>query len=167
MRNSLHFSHLLGKPVWPGAFVAQLLCTNFPCNNNRFQAERTFCSALLLYQHHLCIPSCPTLSTDSPLHFPQCSYWFMYWIGSSFTTFISCRYLSLPQLRLYFPSDSLHLFLQRLSDSTANILESSFPNTQCIFIPNHQWYTWKSPDSGSLAAVPDLRKKWSCTIHFL
>lgn len=162
-------SHLLGRAVCSEAFVPQLLCTNFSYNSNKFQADKSTKSLVHSPAEPWCCTSItsalPPLShwqnEDIPHHLPQCSQLFMYWIGSSFTTCIW------PQLRIPEPCWAQTVFSLRLCspvsprfrDSTANVLESSFQNTQHMFIPSHQWHTSKSPNSGNLAAVPVLLRE--------
>lgn len=76
--------YLLGRPDCSETFVAQLQCTNFSYNSNKFQTATALLSPGAVPASPL-HPSSPAL-TDVPHHLPQCSILFMYWIGPSFTT---------------------------------------------------------------------------------
>lgn len=147
-------SHLLGRPVCSEHLFLSCSVETFHKTVTNFKQpcpQRTFCTALLspgavpasplrsLLSHTDRVQIFHTIFHNAP--FIYVSNWFIFY---NLHVAHSWRYLSLAELRLYFPSDSVHLFLQRFRDSTANVLESSFQNTQSMFIPSHQWHTWKS-----------------------
>lgn len=116
----------------------------------------------MLYQHHLCIPSSPTLTgyrystpSSTMLHL------FMYRIGSSFTT---CMWPTVEDIWALLSSDCI--FPQTLFTCFSKDSGTAQPMFWRVVSKTHSPCssqvisdTPESPDSGSLAAVPVLLRE--------